>query len=235
MDKKTIFTKKIAQYITNEMQICIDDLTKKILNDVPDSADFFNRLFEYMISLKVPYEYENTVMSYNNDENRSHINKMLYNFLEDNDLNEDSDEHFIFDNIRHAFINFKKGGILNMYQYREAEGWYPKVIINSFLGDKEDINTLNFPVQIYRGTSLDEFNSKNFGQSWSISKKIAEEFAFIHYRSQPNYQDSMRVILSTTVDKKDIFYYVENGIEEEVIIDSKKLEDVHIIDQKLMS
>lgn len=113
--------------------------------------------------------------------------------------------------------------------------WYPKVIINSFLGDKEDINTLNFPVQIYRGTSLDEFNSKNLGQSWSISKKIAEEFAFIHYKSQPDYQDSMRVILSTTVDKKDIFYYVENGREEEVIIDSKKLEDVYIIDQKLMS
>ena len=44
---RNMFSKKAQEYITNEMSICIDDLTYKILNDVPKNSLFFNDLFEY--------------------------------------------------------------------------------------------------------------------------------------------------------------------------------------------
>lgn len=208
---------------------------KKILSDVPQSCNFFNSLFEYIISLKIPYEYEDALMSYNNDENREYINKSLYDFLEQNGLTEDSDEHFIFDNIRHAFINFKQGGILNMYQCREAEVWYPKIIINRFLGNKDDISEIEEPIKIFRGTSLEEYDSQNFGQSWSLNKKVAEEFAFVHYKSQPDYQNTERVVLEVNINKDRIFYYEKDGREQEVIIDINQLNDVNIVARNILS
>lgn len=42
---------------------------------------------------------------------------------------------------------------------------YPKIIINEFIGVEEDIKKLESETTIYRGTSKDEFESKNFGQS----------------------------------------------------------------------
>jgi len=232
MKPETFFSDKSSNYIKHQMNICIEDLEQKILLDLPQSTIFFNKLFEYIIDLQIPYEYEESLMSSNNDMNREYINTMLYKFLEDNGLNEDSAEHFIFDNIRHAFINFKQGGIINMYQYREAEVWYPKVKINSFLGNKQDIYDLGENVKIFRGTSLEEYDSNIFGQSWSLSKKVAEDFAFVHYRSQPDYQNTERVVLEAVIDNSNIFFYIKNGRENEVIVNNHNLKDISIIEKK---
>jgi hypothetical protein len=190
--------------------------------------------YDKLRNIEVPNEYEDILISLNNDENRKFINKTLYDFLESNGFNEDSDEHFIFDNIRHAFINFKQGGILNMYQYREAEVWYPKVIIDSYLGIDEDITELEEHTTIYRGTSIEEYESNLFGQSWSLSKKTAQDFAFVHYHSQANYRNQERVVLESIIPKSIIFYYAKDGREKEVIIDSSKLNKVKIIERNIM-
>lgn len=236
---KTIFSNKVQEYITNEMSICIDDLTNKILNDVPNSSWFFNDLFEYMMKLIVPYTYDPSNLSNpNNQKNNKYLDKKLYDFLKSNGFTEDSDEHFIFDNIRNCFIRFKENGIIRMYQYREAEVWYPKIIINNFLGITEDIEELDDEVLIFRGTSQAEYDSGIFGQSWSLSKSIANKFAFEYYKHQEHYQNSFRVILSTTIKKDNILFYEKNGIrkEDEVIVDTHKLSKdmVKIIKQEIL-
>lgn len=223
---ESIFSKKVQAYITNKMSICIDDLAKKILNDVPNSSWFFNDLFEYMMQLKVPYTYDpRNLSNRDNQKVRQYLDKKLYEFLDSNGFTQDSEEHFIFDNIRHCFISFKENGIIRMYQYREAEVWYPKIIINNFLGIIEDIEELDDEVLIFRGTSQEEYSSNTFGQSWSLSKSIANKFAFEYYKYQKHYQNTFRVVLSTTIKKDNIFLYEKNGIrnEDEVIIDTKCL------------
>ena len=220
---RNMFSKKAQEYITNEMSICIDDLTYKILNDVPKNSLFFNDLFEYMIELELPHSYDLDVSSPINDENNEFLNNKLCDFFKNSGFDEKSLEYFIYDNIRHAFLHFKEGGILQMYQHREAEIWYPKVIIKKFLGIQTDIDKLENKITVYRGTSREEYDSKKYGQSWTLNENVAKEFAFIHYSSQEDYQNTKRVLLSTVVDKKSIFYYDKNGAESEIIVDTAKL------------
>jgi hypothetical protein len=225
---KTIFSKKVQEYITNEMSICIDDLTNKILEDVPHSSLFFNDLFEYMIDLKTPYTYDyNDISTLNNKKFRNYLNKKLYGFLEKNGFTEESKEYSILDTICHCFINFKEDGIVRMYKNRLSEFWYPKVVVTQFIGIKEDIDKLSDEVLIFRGTSQEEYDSGSFGQSWSLSKTIAKEFAFSTYKHQEHFKNTLRVVLSTTIKKDSIFFYDKNRKEhkreDEVIIDTKTL------------
>jgi hypothetical protein len=227
-----IFSEKIEKYLINDMSICVEDLTNKILTDVSESKSLFNEFLEFMIDLVIPYEYKDELSHINNEKNRDFINENFIQFVENKGLPtcpSESKEYFILDNIRHAFINFKQGGLLSMYQGREAEGWYPKVKVSSFLGSIEDIHSLSTPIIIYRGTSKDEFNSNNFGQSWTLSKQIAFEFAFVHYMSQPEYKNTLRVILKREISKEFILYYTNDNIEGEIIVTPNKLKNVEII------
>lgn len=220
------FSKRVQDFIINEMSICIDDLTIKILKDVPYNSSLFNNLFEYMIDLYIPYKYKD--MSHlENKKLRQYLNEKLYKFLEQNNITESSKEYMIFDAICHCFINFKEDGILKMYKNRQPEFWYPKVIITKFIGMKEDIDELDNEVLIFRGTSQEEFNSGIFGQSWSLSKAVANKFAFNTYKNIDHHKNTLRVILSTTIKKDSILFYDKNrkeyNGEAEVIIDIKHL------------
>lgn len=225
---KAIFSKKVHKYITNEMSICIDDLTNKILNDVPNISSFFNELFEYMMQLTIPYSYDYSNLSNpNNKKLRKYLEKKLYGFLEKKGFTEDSEEYPILDTICLCYINFKEDGIVRMYKNRQPEFWYPKVIITQFIGIKEDIDELDDEVLIFRGTSKEEYDSGIFRQSWSLSKTIAKEFAFSTYKEQDYYKNTLRVVLSATIKKYFILFYDKNRKEhkreDEVIIDTKTL------------
>lgn len=221
-----IFSKRVQDYITNQMSICIDDLTNKILNDVPNSSYFFNDLFEYMMQLTIPYTYDYKNLP-NNKKLRKYLNKKLYGFLEESGFTEDSKEYLILDPICHCFINFKEDGIVRMYKYRLTESWYQKVIVTQFIGIKEDIDELDDEVLIFRGTSEKEFDTGIFGQSWSLSKSIANKFAFEYYKHQECYQNTCRIVLSTSIKKDSILFYDKNrkehSSEDEVIVDTKYL------------
>lgn len=223
-----IFSKKVQEYIKNEMSICIDNLTKKILNDVPNSSCFFNDLFEYMMHIEIPYAYDsNNLSNPDNQKIRKHLDKKLYEFFEKNGFTENNKEYLIFDAISHCFINFKEDGIVRMYKNRLPEFWYPKVIITKFIGIKENIDELDDEILIFRGTSQEEFDSGIFGQSWSLSKSIANKFAFEYYKHQEYYQNTYRLVLSTSIKKDSILFYDKNrkehSREDEVIVDTKYL------------
>lgn len=225
MNNKKIFSSDVENFLRNELSICIDDLSNIISTEVPKSSCWFNSLFEYMINLQIPYEcIPNDSSHKNNVINNKYVNKELEQFFEKSKLNKKDREYFIFDNIRHSFASFIRGGILEMYQCREAETeWYPKIIINKFMGITTDINKLEDEIKIYRGTSKEEYDSKKFGQSWSIDKEIASKFAFEYYRNQAHHQNTVRVVLSTIISKDLILYYKEDGREKEIIVDSNKL------------
>lgn len=218
-----VFSENSEEYLKKEISICIDDLSKKIIFDAQDKIVFFNSLIEFIITLKPPLEYKELGHPANTI-NRDFLNNNLEEFIEKYSLKEHSKVYFIFDTIRHAFINYCQGGIYQMYKQREAEGWYPKIIINKNIGYRNDINNLDTQeVKIYRGTSKAEYNSKEYGQSWTLNKNIAEEFAFIHYKDQEAHKGTLRVVIWAKINKNDIYYYDKNDAEEEVIVNTCKI------------
>lgn len=215
------------------MSICLVDLEAKISQDAPQYSSAFNDLFELLGQLKAPHPYDHkNLANPDNEKNRSFLNGVLLNFAIKHGINENCPEGLIFDSIRHAFISFLRGGVLDMYLHREAEVWYPKVIIKQFYGKQSDINDLDESITIYRGTSLSEPESGNYGQSWSLCKRVAKEFAYKHYSSQNDFDLANRVVISTQISKSDILYYDKTNSEKEVIV---RVEALHNIVTKVLA
>lgn len=223
-----IFSSDGEYFLREQMSICIEGVVQKIKNDAPQEKEFFRDLIDWMLAL---YNIKEQTVD------DKFINEEFYMLLHKYDISEDSLAHFISDNLRHAFTHFIQGGVLQMYQYREAEVWYPKVIIRKYLGLKMDLEKLEKEVVIYRGMSIDEHSFKRYGQSWTLDEKIAKSFAFQHYIGQPDYQDTIRIVAKTKIKKDHIFYYDEKNQEQEVIIDARMLDPnkVEIIDRKMIN
>ena len=156
--------------------------------------------------------------------------------MDKNGINDEKDSYYIFDNLRHAFNSYKFGGLIQFYERAEKEDWYPKIVINSFLGKQENIDLLDNEITVYRGTSFTEYESGIFSQSWSLDKDIARKFAFVHYMRQTSYSNTKRVLLKTEINKNDIFYYNKDNNEKEVIINPNniKKELVEILDEGII-
>lgn len=232
-----VFSAKGESYLKDEMCICLDGLNNEILSEAKESVLFFHKLIDFLIDLEFPYPFENIQISNANEENIKFLNLKLDEFLEDNKLKEDSSDSRIFDEIYHAFRTFKLNGLLGLYLARSGEVWYPKIIIDKNLGSRDDIENLEEEIIVYRGTSLDEFNSGKFSQSWTLSEEVASDFAFKHYRQQPSFVNTMRVVVEANLNKKDIYFYNKALDEQEVIINSSKLivGSIKIIKKKLLS
>ena len=89
---------------------------------------------------------------------------------------------------------------------------------------------------IYRGTSKEEYESQKLGQSWSLDKNIAEKFAFEYYKLHQNHKNTLRVVLSTEISKKAIFYYKNKGKEKEIIVNPNFLlkDNIVILSEKIL-
>ena len=232
---ENIFTDNGIKFLKDNMSICIDDLNQKILSEASSKIMFFKKLIDFIITLKPPYDYLES-SHLNNYKNRDFLNDELFKYLKKHNIDEDSNAYFIFDNIRHAYINYCAGGILAIYKGREAEVWYPKIVIHSNIGDRRDIELLGNDIVIYRGASKDEYNSKIFGQSWTLDEKIAKQFAFEHYEGQPDYENTIRVVLKAKINKTDIYYYQKEDRENEVIINSNRLvsNSINILEEAVL-
>jgi len=229
-----IFSKKGENFLKNDMCICMDDLKKKILNDAPNEVDFFKQLIDCYVDMELPHNPNNKLNYNKQNENYIIFQKKLLNFNSKNISKYNSKVLKIYEEICHALRSYTREGLLGVWLHREASSWYPKIIINKNIGTMENINSLSEIVTIYRGTSEDEFNSNQFNQAWSLSKKIAESFAFIHYQNKPNYINTIRVICKAKIYKRDIYYYRKGHFEKEIIINSSKLitNTIKIIDRK---
>lgn len=137
----------------------------------------------------------------------------------------------VLDSLRHAFCSFSYNGLHQLFTRQENENWYPKVILDEELRPN-DINELPDIVVLYRGTDTAEFNSANYGQSWTTCKEIADAFAFKHYIGQPWFENSERVVLETRISKKNAYFSDQSG-EFEVVINVKNIGRVKKIKSSL--
>lgn len=53
---------------------------------------------------------------------------------------------------------------------------------------------------------MNEHIIQKYGQSWSTSKNVAEQFAYVHYQNQPWFNLQDRAVLQSTIPRTAIFY-----------------------------
>ncbi len=225
---------EINDYLKNRLCIDLDYLFEEI-NKFSDDKSLILKYLEMLILINLPHK-EFNLGDNEFFENEEYFRKQIIGFWNKNKINDEKDSYYIFDNLRHAFNSYKFGGLIQLYERAEKEYWYPKIVIDNFLGKAEDINSLNDEIIVYRGTSFKEYESGIFSQSWSLDKDIARKFAFEHYRRQLFYSNTERILLKTKINKSDIFYYDGDNIEKEIVINSKdiKKEFVEILEKEII-
>ncbi|MFS6896341.1 hypothetical protein ACDX38_13765 [Pseudomonas aeruginosa] len=203
---------KTHQFLANEMCVDIQDLTAKIdcLDCESHVGDIYKMIESFFISL--------------NKENAEE--EIQRNFLNYEHLFENEHAYAIIDPIRHAFVGFAGGGLHQLFTGQENEAWYPKVRLTKEL-KPNDIATLAETVEIYRGCSIKEHTIQKYGQSWSTSKNVAEQFAYVHYQNQPWFNIQDRAILQSTISKTAIFYSKQE-CEFEIVVNVNLLGKVQI-------
>lgn len=179
------------QFLTNEMCIDTQDLTEKInsLGYGSHVRDICRMIEDFIISL-------------NKDDAEEEIQRI---FLKYEHLFDNEHAYAIIDPIRHAFAGFAYGGLHQLFTRQENEAWYPKVLLTKEL-KPNDIGTLGETVEIYRGCSMNEHMTHKYGQSWSTSKNVAEQFAYVHYQNQPWFNLQDRAVLRSIIPKTGILY-----------------------------
>ncbi len=232
---QNIFSEAGEKFLSKKMCIDMVNLNETIEKNSMSQLEFFRKLIDTMLSLKIPDNYldiDNFDLNHKYD---NLINTKLLTLSDQYEIEGHTMTYAIFDNLRHAFISYKSGGIYNLYKNREAESWYPKIVIRDIINPNH-INTLDKEIQIFRGTSRVEYDSQNFSQSWTTDIKIANKFAFLHYADQINYQDTLRVILETKINNKDIYYFNIDDDESEIIVDERKIiyQNVKISKEKML-
>jgi hypothetical protein len=80
----------------------------------------------------------------------------------------------------------------------------------------EFYNSLPEEVEIYRGLTIAEQNSKNFGVSWTLKKEVAEFFAYKYLRNFSTEAEA-KTVQHLIVNKKNIIAYFNGRDEHEVI------------------
>jgi hypothetical protein len=141
----------------------------------------------------------------------------------------ESEPDFFLDSLRMAFYRYTSGGLLDLFLYQENEAWYPKVVLSKVLCPN-DIDSLDEDFLIYRGCDVSEFESKEFGQSWSTSEDIAKKFAFEHYESQEWFDIANRVVVRAKYEKCNTLYsdQTESG-EFEIAVKPNMLRNVEVV------
>jgi hypothetical protein len=82
--------------------------------------------------------------------------------------------------------------------------------------ERENLESLPKEITIYRGMTLSEFKSGVFGISWTLDPKVAHFFAFTYGRNFAT-KNEKKMIHKMTVSKKQIFAYLADRDEKEVI------------------
>ena len=82
--------------------------------------------------------------------------------------------------------------------------------------ERENLESLPEEITIYRGMTLSVFNSGVFGISWTLDPKVAHFFAFTYGRNFAT-KNEKKMIHKMTVSKKQIFAYLADRDEKEVI------------------
>ena len=221
-----MFTEEVENFLKKDMCICLVHLKEEI-NKFIDDVELISLYIKELVNLKLPNR-DFELGSEEFYENEDIFTSFVLDFWSKNKITSENNSYYIFDNLRHAFHSFKFGGLIELYKCQQNEEWYPKIYIVEFLGKEEDILILPERITIYRGTSLKEYESGVFSQSWSLSIDVAKTFAFCHYLGKEMFSDTLRVVIKTEISKSEIFYYSDDN-EEEIVINSHNINKEQVV------
>lgn len=108
---------------------------------------------------------------------------------------------------------YKDGGRFELFKGRQAEWDGPVVVLEKADVPDSNLSSLTNGLEIYRGMSTSEFDSSNFGQSWTTNIAVARKFAFDTYSDKPR-----GLIAKVKLDNKKVIYYSLEDSEFEVIM-----------------
>jgi hypothetical protein len=83
------------------------------------------------------------------------------------------------------------------------------------LEEKQYLNSLPDEIEIHRGMSVKESKNKNYGMSWSLSKKIAEFFAYEYYQTIAS--GKPMTVVTIKIPKNEAIAYFNRRDEEEIL------------------
>lgn len=114
----------------------------------------------------------------------------------------------------------------DLYQYRDEvkKSFGSDKQFRNKLMTKRELNYLNkLPdtFTIYRGMTIEEFNSGDFGVSWTLKKKVADFFINKYERNHKT-NHLQKMIHEITIKKSDVICYFEARNEFEIIYLHKK-------------
>lgn len=82
--------------------------------------------------------------------------------------------------------------------------------------ERETLNRLPDNIEIYRAMVVKEDKSKQYGISWTLSKKTAEFFKNEYFRNFATYNQE-RIIKTITIPKSKVIAYLNGRQEQEII------------------
>ena len=221
-----MFSLSDSEFIANYMKIDVTSIESK-LNE-PFMAEFKSLAVEsvakYIEVIKM-FEasgIERDLLSFTDNEAEEFIRAHYCN-LTDNIENDSVLQ--IFDSLRHSFSCYAYNGLHQLYVRQENETWHPKIRLTDEL-EPNDIHTLEPIIKIYRGCDIEEFDMGVYGQAWSTSLEVAQDFAYKHYRNQGWFVLKNRVVVKTSYSKNNLLFSCQS-IEFEVVVDTDKIEHVH--------
>ena len=88
------------------------------------------------------------------------------------------------------------------------------------LEEKQYLDSLPDEIEIHRGMSVKESKNKNYGMSWSLSKKVAEFFAYEYYETLSSKKPM--TIVTIKIPKDEAIAYFNRRDEEEILWVAKK-------------
>lgn len=82
--------------------------------------------------------------------------------------------------------------------------------------ENNKLKSLPAEITIYRAMTISEFDSKDFGISWTLDFKVADFFAYIYLRNYNHLET--KIIVSRSIKKNEILAYFSERKESEVIV-----------------
>lgn len=124
----------------------------------------------------------------------------------------------------HALRNaYERSDNLYDYRYDVKMAFMSKEPEREYLMNKRErtcLQKLPERITIYRGMTVDEYKSNDFGISWSLKKKKAEFFAYTYVRNMAT-NHLQRMVHKLVIDKNEVIAFFNGRNEFEIIYLSK--------------
>lgn len=153
---------------------------------------------------------------------------------------DDVDDHIYREGVNsfnrfEAFLNIQKSLNNNLYAYacinafdssdntyiwrKEVKKAFSKINVErDFIMEQDELDLVdNLPenITIYRGMTVKERNSGNFGVAWSLDKKIAEFFAYEYKRNHCT-RNLEKTVHTLTINKNEVIAFTNDRKESTV-------------------